>query len=177
VRVLDDDGNEVPWDGATPGELRSRSNHVMLGYWNRPEETAETLRDGWLHTGDIAVVAPDGYLTIVDRKKDIIVSGGENISTIEVETAIGRHPAVAAVAVVATPDEKWGERPKAFVELKSGEDASEGDILAFAKGHLPGYMRPAAAEIVPELPKTSTGKIQKAGLRAKEWEGRGRRIG
>ena len=105
------------------------------------------------------------------------VGGRENISTIEVETAIGRHPAVAAVAVVATPDEKWGERPKAFVELKAGEDASEGDILAFAKEHLPGYMRPAAAEIVPELPKTSTGKIQKAGLRAKEWEGRGRRIG
>ena len=107
---------------------------------------------------------------------DLVISGGENISTIEVETAIGRHPAVAAVAVVSTPDEKWGERPKAFVELKDGEHASPEDILAFAKEHLPGYMRPAAVEIT-KLPKTATGKIPKAELRDKEWAGHDRRIG
>jgi len=177
VRVVDGRGREVSADGQSLGEVLMRGNNVMTGYFKDPGQTRETFAGGWYHSGDLAVRHPDGYIELRDRKKDIIVSGGENISTIEVETAIGRHPAVAAVAVVATPDEKWGERPKAFVELKSGEDASEGDILAFAKGHLPGYMRPAAAEIVPELPKTSTGKIQKAGLRAKEWEGRGRRIG
>jgi fatty-acyl-CoA synthase len=154
-----------------------RGNNVMTGYFKDRERTRQTLAGGWYHSGDLAVRHPDGYIELRDRKKDIIVSGGENISTIEVETAIGKHPAVAAVAVVATPDEKWGERPKAFVELKAGQDASAEDILAFAKKRLSGYTRPTAAEIVTELPRTSTGKIQKASLRAKEWEGRGRRIG
>jgi fatty-acyl-CoA synthase len=177
VRAVDGRGREVPPDGESLGEVLMRGNNVMTGYFKDPGQTRETFAGGWYHSGDLAVRHPDGYIELRDRKKDIIVSGGENISTIEVETAIGRHPAVAAVAVVATPDEKWGERPKAFVELKADENASAQDILAFAKQHLPGYMRPAAAEIVPELPKTSTGKIQKASLRAKEWEGRGRRIG
>ena len=119
VRVFDDDDDEVPWDGTTVGEIVARSNHVMIGYWNRPDETAEALRDGWLRTGDLAVVDPDGYLTIVDRKKDVIVSGGENIASVEVEKAIAAHPAVAEVAVVGVPDERWGEVPRAFVALKA----------------------------------------------------------
>ena len=176
VRVVDGRGREVPADGTSLGEVLMRGNNVMTGYFKNPEQTSDTLAGGWYHSGDLAVRHPDGYIELRDRKKDIIVSGGENISTIEVETAISQHPAVAAVAVVATPDKKWGERPKAFVELKGGEHASTDDILAFAKKHFPGFMRPAAVEI-SELPKTSTGKIQKAGLRAREWEGHDRRIG
>jgi len=176
VRVVDDQGRDVPADGETPGEVLMRGNNVMTGYFQDPEQTTETLAGGWYHSGDLAVRHPDGYIELRDRKKDIIVSGGENISSIEVEAAIGQHPAVAAVAVVSTPDQKWGERPKAFVELKAGEHASAEDILAFAKEHLPGYMRPAAVEIT-EIPKTSTGKIQKAEFRAKEWEGHDRHIG
>jgi len=124
----------------------------------------------------IAEPVRDGYIELRDRKKDIIVSGGENISTIAVEQAIAEHHAVAEVAVVSTPDDKWGERPKAFVELAPGEEASEDDILAFAKEHLAGYMRPVAVEIT-ELPKTSTGKIQKKQLRDQEWAGRDRGVG
>jgi fatty-acyl-CoA synthase len=176
VRVVDDQGEEVAADGEALGEVLMRGNNVMTGYFDDPERTAEALTDGWYHSGDLAVRHPDGYIELRDRKKDIIVSGGENIATIEVEQAISEHPAVAAVAVVSTPDEKWGERPKAFVELAEGKDASEEEILEFAKEHLTGYMRPSAVEIT-KLPKTSTGKIQKKELRDKEWEGHERRIG
>jgi fatty-acyl-CoA synthase len=176
VRVVDDQGEEVAADGQTLGEVLMRGNNVMTGYFDDPERTAETLADGWYHSGDLAVRHPDGYIELRDRKKDIIVSGGENIPTIEVEQAISEHPAVAAVAVVSTPDKKWGERPKAFVELADGEDASEEEILDFAKERLTGYMRPSTVEIT-KLPKTSTGKIQKKELRDKEWEGHERRIG
>ena len=160
VRVVDDQGDEVAADGQTLGEVLMRGNNVMTGYFDDRERTAETLAGGWYHSGDLAVRHPDGYIELRDRKKDIIVSGGENIATIEVEQAISEHPAVAAVAVVSTPDEKWGERPKAFVELTDGEDASEQEILDFAKEALTGYMRPSAVEITT-LPKTSTGKIEK----------------
>jgi len=176
VRVVDDQGREVPADGKSLGEVLMRGNNVMTGYFEDPEQTRETLADGWYHSGDLAVRHPDGYIELRDRKKDIIISGGENISTIEVETAISKHPAVAAVAVVSTPDSKWGERPKAFVELKPGEQASAEDILAFAKEQLPGYMRPTAVEITT-LTKTATGKIQKTELRNKEWVGHDRTIG
>jgi fatty-acyl-CoA synthase len=176
VRVVADDGAEVEPDGETMGEVLMRGNNVMTGYFRDPEQTEEALADGWYHSGDLGVRHPDGYVELRDRKKDIIVSGGENISTIAVEQAIGEHPAVAAVAVVSMPDEKWGERPKAFVELADGEQASEEDILAFAKEHLPGYMRPAAVEFA-EIPKTSTGKMQKKSLRDQEWEGQERRVG
>ncbi len=176
VRVVDDQGEEVEADGQALGEVLMRGNNVMTGYFDDPERTAETLAGGWYHSGDLAVRHPDGYIELRDRKKDIIVSGGENIPTIEVEQAISEHPAVAAVAVVSTPDEKWGERPKAFVELADGEDASEDEILDFAKERLTGYMRPSTVEIT-QLPKTSTGKIQKKELRDKEWEGHERRIG
>jgi acyl-CoA synthetase (AMP-forming)/AMP-acid ligase II len=176
VRVVDDQGEEVAADGQTLGEVLMRGNNVMTGYFDDAEQTEETLGEGWYRSGDLAVRHPDGYIELRDRKKDIIVSGGENISTIEVEQAISEHPAVADVAVVSMPDEKWGERPKAFVELTEGEDASEDDILAFAKEHLSGYMRPAAVEIA-DLPRTSTGKVQKKELRDREWEGHGRRVG
>jgi fatty-acyl-CoA synthase len=176
VRVVDDRGEEVAADGETLGEVLMRGNNVMTGYFDDVEQTDETLADGWYHSGDLAVRHPDGYIELRDRKKDIIVSGGENVPTIEVEQAVAEHPAVANAAVVSMPDEKWGERPKAFVELAEGEDASEDDILNFAKERLPGYMRPAAVEIT-ELPRTSTGKIQKKQLREKEWAGRERQIG
>lgn len=146
------------------------------GYFDDPEQTEEALAGGWCHSGDLAVRHADGHIELRDRKKDIIVSGGENIPAIEVEQAIAEHPAGADVAVVSMPDEKWGERPKAFVELADGEDASEEDILAFAKERFTGYMRPAAVEFT-ELPRTSTGKIQKKQLRDAEWEGHGRRVG
>jgi fatty-acyl-CoA synthase len=176
VRVVDDQGEEVAADGETLGEVLMRGNNVMTGYFEDPEQTAETLADGWYHSGDLAVRHPDGYIEIRDRKKDIIVSGGENISTIEIEQALLEHPAVADVAVVSMPDEKWGERPKAFVELVEGQDVSVEELLDFAKEHLTGYMRPAAVEIA-DLPKTSTGKVQKKQLRDKEWEGHDRSVG
>lgn len=176
ARVVDDDGAEVDADGETLGEVLMRGNNVMTGYFDDPEQTEESLAGGWYHSGDLAVRHPDGYIELRDRKKDIIVSGGENISTIAVEQALAEHPAVAEVAVVSTPDDKWGERPKAFVELSPGEEASEDDILAFAEEHLAGFMRPVAVEIT-ELPKTSTGKVQKKDLRDREWEGRERSVG
>ena len=176
VRVVDEQGEEVAADGQTLGEVLMRGNNVMTGYFEDPEQTKETLAGGWYHSGDLAVRHPDGYIELRDRKKDIIVSGGENIPTIEVEHAVSEHPAVAAAAVVSMPDKKWGERPKAFVELTDGEQASEEEILAFVKERLPGYMRPAAVEIA-ELPRTSTGKIQKKELRDREWKGHERQIG
>jgi fatty-acyl-CoA synthase len=176
VRVVDAEGREVPADGTTLGEVLMRGNTVMTGYFRDPEQTTETLEGGWYHSGDLAVRHPDGYVELRDRKKDIIISGGENISTIEVEQAIWAHPAVAAVAVVSTPDAKWGERPKAFVELVVGEDASEAEIIAFAKERLPGYMRPDAVEFT-ELARTSTGKVRKQALRDREWQGHDRKVG
>jgi len=175
VRVVNDDMTDVPRDGATLGEVAMRGNDVMKGYYDQPEATEEAFRGGWFHSGDIAVMHPDGAIELRDRKKDIIISGGENISTIEVEQAVARHPAVLECAVVAIPDEKWGERPKAFVALKPGATASPEDIIAFCRQHLAGFKCPAAVEFT-ELPKTSTGKIQKFVLRDKEWSGRDRRI-
>jgi fatty-acyl-CoA synthase len=176
VRVVDGAGSDVPADGRTLGEVLMRGNTVMTGYFRDPDQTAETLEGGWYHSGDLAVRHPDGYVELRDRKKDIIISGGENISTIEVEQAIWEHPAVAAVAVVSTPDEKWGERPKAFVELAVGERASEEEIIAFAKERLPGYMRPDAVEFT-QLARTSTGKVRKQALRDREWQGYERKVG
>jgi fatty-acyl-CoA synthase len=176
VSVVDDQGREVPADGRTLGEVRMRGNTVMLGYFRDAAQTETTLAGGWYHSGDLAVRHPDGYVELRDRKKDIIISGGENISTIEVERAIWAHPAVAAVAVVSTPDEKWGERPKAFVELKDGEQASAAEILAFARERLPGYMRPDTVEFT-RLERTPTGKVPKTALRDREWAGRERKVG
>jgi fatty-acyl-CoA synthase len=176
VRVADDEMRDVPRDGQTLGEVLARGNNVMKGYYEQLEATDEAFAGGWYHSGDIAVHHPDGYIEIRDRIKDIIISGGENIPTIEVEEAVGRHPAVSEVAVVSTPDEKWGERPKAFVELREGESATPQEILDFARQHLAGYKRPAAVELT-QLPRTATGKLQKNVLREKEWAGREKRIG
>ncbi|MET0852790.1 MAG: acyl-CoA synthetase, partial [Candidatus Rokuibacteriota bacterium] len=152
-----------------------RGTNVMKGYFDQPEATAEAFRGGWFHSGDIGVWHPDGYIELRDRKKDIIISGGENISTIEVEQAVARHPAVLECAVVATPHERWGERPKAFVTLKVGASATEAEIIEFCRSQIAHFKCPAAIEF-GDLPKTSTGKVQKFVLRDKEWAGRTKRI-
>jgi fatty-acyl-CoA synthase len=167
VRVVDANDDEVPWDGRTPGEICARSNHVMAGYLNRPEDTADALRGGWLRTGDVAVVDPDGYLTIVDRIKDLIVSGGENVSSVEVEKVLASHPAVLEVAVVGVPHHRWGEVPKAWVALRPGAEVSQAELIAFVREQLAGFKTPKSIEFLPELPKGGTGKIQKGDLRAR----------
>ena len=154
----------VPADGKTIGEVMMRGNIVMRGYLKNPKATRDALKDGWFHTGDLGVMYPDGYIQLKDRSKDIIISGGENISSIEVEDAIARHPAVLFVAVVARPDAKWGEHPCAFVELRARATATEDDILGFARQLLAKYKMPRTV-VFTELPKTSTGKIQKFVLR------------
>lgn len=154
----------VPRDGQTMGEIMFQGNIAMKGYLKNPQATQEAFRGGWFHSGDLAVQHPDGYIQIKDRSKDIIISGGENISSIEVEDVLYRHPAVLAAAVVAKPDPKWGETPCAFIELKAGAETTEQDIIAHCKKHLAGYKVPRAV-VFGELPKTSTGKIQKFELR------------
>jgi fatty-acyl-CoA synthase len=154
----------VPADGATLGEVVMRGNVVMKGYLKDEAATAAAFAGGWFHTGDLAVKFPDGYLQLKDRSKDIIISGGENISSIEVEEALYRHPAVAVAAVVAKPDERWGEVPCAFVELKPGATASEAELIAFCRQHLAGFKAPKQV-VFTEVPRTSTGKIQKHMLR------------
>ena len=168
VRVVDGDMNDVPRDGETMGEILMHGNMVAKGYFENEEATEEAFRGGWYHSGDVAAWHPDGYVEIRDRDKDIIISGGENISTIEVEQVVARHPAVMEAAVVAVPDEKWGERPKAFVVLKKGQEATEQEIIDFCKEHIARFKAPSAVEF-SELPKTSTGKVQKFVLRDKEW--------
>ncbi|UUC95067.1 MULTISPECIES: acyl-CoA synthetase [Comamonas] len=154
----------VPRDGQTMGEIMFQGNIAMKGYLKNPQATQEAFRGGWFHSGDLAVQHPDGYIQIKDRSKDIIISGGENISSIEVEDVLYRHPAVLAAAVVAKPDPRWGETPCAFIELKAGAETTEQDIIAHCKKHLAGYKVPRAV-VFGELPKTSTGKIQKFELR------------
>ena len=155
---------QSPMDGSTQGEIMIRGNSVMKGYFKNPEATSEAFRGGYFHSGDIAVQHPDGYLQIVDRLKDIIISGGENISSVEVEGVLMKHPAVSLCAVVAMPHEKWGEVPCAFIELKDGRDATEEEIIAFARSGLAGFKAPKKVKF-QQLPKTSTGKIQKFELR------------
>jgi fatty-acyl-CoA synthase len=175
VRVVDAEMRDVSMDGQTLGEVVMRGNNVMTGYFEQADATAEAFRGGWFHSGDIAVWHPDGYIELRDRKKDIIISGGENISTIEVEQCVARHPAVLECAVVAIPDAKWGERPKAFVTLKPGQAATAQEIIDFCRQHIAHFKAPAAVEF-GDLPKTSTGKIQKFVLRDREWQGHAKRI-
>jgi fatty-acyl-CoA synthase len=165
LRVFDEQGREVQHDGATLGEIVVRGNAVMAGYYRDPEASQKATRDGWFHTGDAAVVLPDGYVEIRDRIKDVIISGGENISSIEVEGVLLRHPAVQEAAVVGMPHEKWGEAPHAFVVLKPGASATEDEIREFARGRLAHFKVPQWVSFVGELPKTATGKIQKFVLR------------
>jgi fatty-acyl-CoA synthase len=154
----------VPRDGRTMGEIMIRGNTVMLGYLKEPKATTEAFRGGWMHTGDLAVEHPDGYIEIKDRAKDIIISGGENISSVEVEIALYKHPSVQLAAVVARPDEKWGETPCAFVQLKPGESATADEIITFCRDHLAHFKAPKTVVFGP-LPTTATGKIQKFALR------------
>jgi fatty-acyl-CoA synthase len=165
LRVIDEDGNEVPHDGETLGEIVVRGNVVMKGYYNDPEATERALRGGWMHTGDAAVVHPDGYAEVRDRMKDIIISGGENISSVEVEGVLLRHPAIQEVAIVGLPDTKWGEAPHAFVVLKAGASATADEIRTFARDRLAHFKAPHTVTFIAELPKTATGKIQKFVLR------------
>ena len=165
VEVMNPETMEsVPRDGKTMGEIMFRGNITMKGYLKNPKASADAFAGGWFHTGDLAVIYPDGYIKIRDRSKDIIISGGENISSIEVEDALYRHPAVMACGVVAAPDPKWGETPCAFVELRTGESATEEDIIAHCRAHLAPFKIPRKV-VFGELPKTSTGKIQKFALR------------
>jgi fatty-acyl-CoA synthase len=165
LRVVDRDMRDVPRDGTTVGEIVARGNVVMRGYFNDPDATAHAFAGGWFHSGDAAVVHPDGYVEIRDRFKDVIISGGENISSIEVEGALLRHPAVLEVAVVGVPHEKWGESPAAFVVMRAGVSVTEGELREFARGVLAHFKVPSTFEFVSALPKTATGKIQKYVLR------------
>jgi fatty-acyl-CoA synthase len=163
--VIGDDGREVAHDGQSIGEIVVRGNAVMAGYYDDPEATAQALRGGYFHSGDAAVVHPDGYVEIRDRIKDVIISGGENISSIEVEGVLLRHAAVLEVAVVGMPSEKWGESPHAFVVVRTGVAVTEAELQRFTRDHLAHFKCPQAVHFVTELPKTATGKIQKYVLR------------
>jgi fatty-acyl-CoA synthase len=172
IRVVDPEGNDVPRDGKSIGEIVARSDGVMDGYWKQPEATAEVMRGGWFHTGDMAVMDEDGYALIVDRKKDIIVSGGENISSLEVEKAMLAHPGIYEVAVIPVPDEKWGEVPRALVVMKPGVTATEAELLEFCRGRLTHYKCPRTVDFLDTaLPRTGTGKVLKKELRKKYWSG------
>lgn len=168
ARVLGPDDVEVPWDGETIGEICARSNHVMDRYLHAPDATSQVLRGGWLRTGDLAVVHPDGYLQIVDRTKDLVISGGENIATPEVEHALTAHPAVLEAAVVGRADERWGEVPIAYVSLRPETSATEDELIGWVRARLAHFKAPKAVTILPELPKGGTGKIDKVGLRARD---------
>jgi fatty-acyl-CoA synthase len=167
VRVVDEQGREVPADGASIGEIVVRGNVVMAGYFNDPDATHRAMGDGWFRTGDAAVVQPDGYVEIRDRLKDVIISGGENISSVEVEGVLLRHPAVQEAAVVGLPDVQWGEAPHAFVVLRAGASATAEDVRHFVRDRLAHYKAPKSVTFIDALPKTATGKIQKFVLRGK----------
>ena len=170
IKLADPEGNEVPRDGQTPGEILVRSEANMVGYWRRPDLTEQTIRDGWMWTGDIATWDEDGYIFIVDRAKDMIISGGENIYSTQVEAAIHQHPAVLESAVFGVPDDEWGESVKAVVVLKPGMEASEREIIDAAAQHLASYQKPKSVDFVESLPKAPTGKILKRELRDPYWQ-------
>ncbi len=177
VRVADDNGVDVPRDMKSIGEVLIRADAAMDGYWNEPEATRTALEpDGWLHTGDMAVWDEQRYLLIVDRKKDIIISGGENISSLEIERALASHPSIYECAVIGVPDDKWGETPKAFVTLKPGAAADEAELRAHVREHLAGFKVPASIEFCDALPKGATGKILKREIRDRYWQGRAKQV-
>jgi fatty-acyl-CoA synthase len=176
LRVVDAQMADVPADGDSMGEIVMRGNNVMAGYYLDPDATAEAFRGGWFHSGDLGVMHPDGYIELRDRSKDVVISGGENISTIEVEQALMSHPAVLEAAVIGVPDDRWGERPKAFVVLRAGQSATPQELNAHVRTKIASYKSPRDIEIEPDLPKTSTGKIQKFVLRDAEQAARTRRV-
>ena len=172
LRVVDEHMKDVPDDALTMGEIVLRGNNMMAGYYRDPEGTAEAFSGGWFHTGDLGVMHPDGYVELRDRAKDVVISGGENISTIEVEQALMSHPSVLEVAVIGVPDEKWGERPKAFVVLKDSHHVAQSELIAHVRVKIAHYKAPRNVDFLVELPKTSTGKIRKFALRDQEWAGK-----
>lgn len=174
IKIVDDKDQALP--PGEMGEITVRGMVVMKGYWKNPAATAETLRGGWLHTGDLGIMDEDGYLYLLDRKKDMIISGGENIYSREIEDVILRHPAVFEVAVIGVPDEKWGESVKAIVALKPDQKATEDDIINFCKDHLASYKKPKSVEFIEAIPKNSYGKVLKKELRAKYWAGETRQV-
>jgi acyl-CoA synthetase (AMP-forming)/AMP-acid ligase II len=172
LRIVDASDNDVARDGIAVGEVIARGDNIMKGYWKQPEATADAMRGGWFHTGDLATWNEDGYVLIVDRKKDIIVSGGENISSLEVEKKLLAHPSILEVAVIPVPDEEWGEVPKALVVLKPSAQVTETELIEFCRAQLTHYKCPRSVEFRDVLPKTGTGKILKRDLRKEYWEGR-----
>jgi acyl-CoA synthetase (AMP-forming)/AMP-acid ligase II len=166
----------VPRDAETVGEIVTRSDANMLRYWNRPEVTAETLRDGWIHTGDLATWDEDGFVYIKDRKKDLIITGGENVYPAQVENALYGHPAVLECAVFGVPDDVWGEAVKAVVSVKPGRTVTEDELIQLARENLASYMKPKSVDFVDEMPKSPTGKLLKRELRAPYWEETGRDV-
>lgn len=176
VRAVNEDGEDIARNGKETGELIIRGDAVTAGYWNMPEETAETVRDGWLYTGDVVTIDEDGYIYIVDRKKDMIKSGGILVSAREIEEVIYRHPAVAYCAVIGVPDEDWGETPKAIVVLKEGMKATENEIIELCRQNLASYKKPTSVDFSANLPLTSTGKILKKDIREAYWRGYHQRV-
>ena len=174
VRIVDADDNEVP--RGTVGEVCVRGPGVMQGYWNKPELTATALRGGWMHTGDAAYMDEDGFVFVVDRVKDMIITGGENVYSAEVENAVGRHPAVASCAVIGSPSERWGEAVHAVIVLKPGHSASADEIMAHCKTLIANYKCPRSVAFVDALPLSGAGKILKTKLREPHWEGRQRNV-
>jgi fatty-acyl-CoA synthase len=177
IRVVDDEGRDVPPDSGEVGEVITRANVVMKGYWRQQEATDAVIVDGWFHTGDMALLDSEGFIEVVDRKKDLIISGGENISSIEVEGLLYKHPAVLEAAIVAAPDESWGEVPYAIVVLKPGESATESELTDFCREHLAHYKCPKRVDFIDVLPRTATGKIQKNVLRERFWKGKTKHVG
>ncbi len=176
LRVVDDEDQPVPQDDSSIGEVVARSNVVFAGYWQQPEETAKAIRDGWFHTGDLGVWDRHGNVHIVDRQKDVIISGGENISSPEIEDVLYQHGDVVECAVIGVPHDKWGETPKALVVLRAGSTATEAELLEFCRQRMAHFKCPTSVDLVAELPRTATGKLQKFKLRERFWEGRGRRV-
>jgi long-chain acyl-CoA synthetase len=174
LRIADAQGRSVP--AGTVGEILARGPVVMLGYWNRPEETAAALKDGWLRTGDLAYMDDEGYVFVVDRAKDMIISGGENVYSSEVENALYSHPAVLEAAVIGVPDPRWGEAVKAIVTLRRGAKATEDELITHCHRLLGGYKCPKSVEFRESLPKSGAGKILKSELRRPYWEGKTRKV-
>jgi acyl-CoA synthetase (AMP-forming)/AMP-acid ligase II len=176
IRVFGANGVEVPWDDMSIGEVAAHSNVVFKGYWEQPEETSKAIRDGWFYTGDLATVNADGYINIVDRAKDVIISGGENISSIEVEDVLYKHPAVLEAAVIGVPSEQWGETPMAVVVLREGQSATEQELIEHCRANMAHFKAPHGVRFVAALPRTATGKLKKFELREEFWEGVARRV-
>jgi fatty-acyl-CoA synthase len=176
IRVVDDDGDDVEADGQQVGEVIARSNVVMAGYWRQPEATGAVIVDDWFHTGDMATIDEEGMIEVVDRKKDLIISGGENVSSIEIEGMLYKHPAVLEAACIAVPDERWGEAPAAVVVLKPGTSATEEELIEFCRTNMAHFKCPKAVSFIDALPRTATGKIQKNVLRDRYWQGREKRV-